>query len=245
MPNQHEPIINPEEFDKVQNMLRLRKHDNKHNFENVFKGLVFCLECGTQMNLIAKTDRKGMKKPLFKCFNHYNNPDVCTHYHAVLYDDLYEEVLKRIREIFLKIKDSVVLDSVKFKVIEKAKTKLAEEEKTEILKELSTVKKNISNIYKVSDKNMDSKLNKNLLNDLLSRQRELTKRLTLIECGETNYDIDETEIKKSLEDFLSIQSLNEDLVSKLIKRIEIGETLVTDDGPMRNIVITYSFENMF
>lgn len=245
VPNQHEPIINPEEFDKVQNMLRLRKHDNKHNFENVFKGLVFCSECGTEMTLIAKTDRRGMKKPLFKCFNHYNSPDVCTHYHAVLYDDLYEEVLKRIREIFLKIKDSVVLDSVKFKLIEKAKTKLAEEEKTEILKELSTVKKNISNIYKVSDKNMDSKLNKNLLNDLLSRQRELTKRLTLIECGETNYDINETEIKKSLEDFLSIQSLNEDLVSKLIKRIEIGETLITDDGPMRNIVITYSFENMF
>ena len=245
VPNQHEPIIDPEEFDKVQNMLRLRKHDNKHNFENVFKGLVFCLECGTQMNLIAKTDRKGMKKPLFKCFNHYNNPDVCTHYHAVLYEDLYEEVLKRIREIFLKIKDSVVLDSVKFKLIEKAKTKLAAEEKTEILKELSNVKKNISNIYKVSDKNMDSKLNKNLLNDLLSRQYELTKRLTLIECGETNYDIDETEIKKPLEDFLNIQSLNEDLVSKLIKRIEIGETLVTDDGPMRNIVITYSFESMF
>lgn len=245
VPNQHEPIINPEEFDKVQNMLRLRKHDNKHNFKNVFKGHVFCLECGTQMNLISKTDRKGMKKPLFKCFNHYNNPDVCTHYHAVLYDDLYEEVLKRIREIFLKIKDSVVLDSVKFKLIEKAKTKLAEEEKTEILKELSSVKKNISNIYKVSDKNMDSKLNKNLLNDLLSRQYELTKRLTLIECGQTNYDINETEIKKSLEDFLSIQSLNEDLVSKLIKRIEIGETLVTDDGPKRNIVITYSFENIF
>ena len=43
--------------------------------------------------------------------------------------------------------------------------------------------------YKVSDKNMYSKLNKNLLNDLLSRQRELTKRLTLIECGETNYYI--------------------------------------------------------
>ena len=84
-----------------------------------------------------------------------------------------------------------------------------------------------------------------MLNDLLSRQRELTKRLTLIECGETNYDINETEIKKSLEDFLSIQSLNEDLVSKLIKRIEIGETLITDDGPLRNIVITYSFENMF
>ena len=245
VPNQHEPIINPEEFDKVQQKLCSCKHNNKHNFDNIFKGLVFCLECGTQMNLIAKTDRKGMKKPLFKCFNHYNNPDVCAHYHAVLYDDLYEEVLKRIREIFLKIKDSVVLDSVKFKLIEKAKTKLAEEEKTEILKELSSVKKNISNIYKVSDKNMDSKLNKNLLNDLLSRQRELTKRLTLIECGETNYDIDETEIKKSLEDFLSIQSLNENLVSKLIKRIEIGETLVTDDGPMRNIVITYSFENMF
>ena len=147
--------------------------------------------------------------------------------------------------IFLKIKDSVVFDSMKLKLIEKAKIKLAEEEKSEIFKELSNVKKNISNIYKASDKNIDSELNKSLLKDLLNCQHELTKRLTLIECGEVNFDIDEIEIKKSLEDFLSIQSLNEDLVSKLIKKIEVGETCVTEDGPKRNIVITYSFENMF
>lgn len=245
VPNQHEPIINPEEFDKVQQKLCSCKHNNKHNFDNIFKGLVFCLECGTQMNLIAKTDRKGMKKPLFKCFNHYNNPEACTHYHAVLYDDLYEEVLKKIREIFSKIKNSSVFDSVKVELIEKAKMKLSEGEKSEILKELSNIKKNISNIYKVSDKNMDSKVNKNLLNDLLSRQHELTKRLTLIECGRTNYDVDETEIIKSLDAFLNIQTLNEDIVSKLVKKIEIGEMLDSDDGPKRKIVITYSFENIF
>ena len=234
VPNQHEPIIDPEEFDKVQEMLRLRKYNKRHGFENIFSGLVFCLECGTQMNLIAKTDRKGMKKPLFKCFNHYKNPEVCTHYHAVLYDDLYEEVLKRMQLNFTKIKNSDVFDSIKLKLIDKAKAKRAEEEKSEILKELSNVKKNISSIYKAPDKNIGSSLNKNLLNDLLKRQNELTKRLTLIECGEKIYDIDGTEIKKSLEDFLNIQSLNEDLVSKFIKRIEIGETLVTDDGPMRD-----------
>ncbi len=245
VPNQHEPIINPEEFDKVQQILRSRKHENKHNFKNIFKGLVFCLECGTQMNLIATKDRKGVKKPLFKCFNHYNNPEVCTHYHAVLYDDLYEEVLKRIQVILLKIKNSVIFDSVVSKLMEKTGTKLAEQEKSEILKELSSVKKNISNIYKAPHKNIDSESNKNLLNALLNRQRELTKRLTLIECGGINYAIDETEIKKSFNDFLNIQSLDEDLVSKFIKKIEVGETYVTEDGPKRKIVITYSFENMF
>ena len=243
VPNRHEAIIAPEEFEKVQQILQARKNKGKHNYENVFKGKVFCLECGTSMTLIASKGRQGKKKPLLKCFTHYNNPEQCKHYHAVLYDDLYEEVLKRIQDFFAEVKKSTIFESIQLQLVEKAKEEEAYKEKLKLLAEISQVKKSISNIRKTfNNSNLGINQNTNLLNDLINRQRELTQRLAIIECGEANYDINKEEIKEKLNEFFNIQKLTESLVSNLIKKIEVGETIATEIGPKRNIKITYLFE---
>lgn len=141
VPNRHEAIIEPEDFEKVQQILQARRRDKNHSFENVFEERVFCSECGTKMNLISKTERSGKKKPLFKCFNHYNNPEICTHYHAILYDDLYDEILKRLQALFAEIKKSSVFENLELKLLEQEKAEMATKEKQEIYKELSMVKK--------------------------------------------------------------------------------------------------------
>lgn len=82
------------------------------------------------------------------------------------------------------------------------------------------------------------------VNDLIGRQRELTSRLTAIESGEIDYYIDKEKIKEQLNDFFNIQNLTANLVSGLIEKIEVGETVATDKGPKRDIVITYSFEKI-
>ncbi len=245
VPNKHEAIITPQKFEEVQQILKSRRRSRKHDFENVFKGLVFCLECGKPMNLIAKTDKNGKKKPLFKCFNHYNNPEECKHYHAVLYEDLYDEVFKKIQALCNKIKDSDFLECVEATLIQKEKVKLADKEKTEIIRELSVVKKGVSDMRKSSNMgNLNSKSNMTLLNSLVKKQYELTQRLTMIESGGVQYDIDIMEIKQRLNDFFDIENLNGNIVSQLIKKIEVGETIITEDGPKRNIVITYCFEEI-
>ena len=118
---------------------------------------------------------------------------------------------------------------------------IAEQEKEKILKELSSVKKSISNIRKTSN---DLIFDDTLLDELIFKQRELTQRLALIECGEISYAVDENEIDELLNRILNIEKLDDELVSKLIKRIEIGEVVVTELGPQRDITITYSFEEM-
>ena len=245
VPNRHEAIIVPEEFEKVQQILQARRNERRHNYENVFKGKVFCLECGTPMNLIARIDRKGNKKPLFNCFNHIKNPQECKHYHAVLYEDLYNEILKRIQLIFDEIKNSSVFEYLELRLLEQTKTKLANEEKSQILKELSSIKKSISNMRKGLDKsNLSYQANMKVLDNLINQQCELTQRLTKLECGQIDYDVDIHEIKKSLNNLLNIQSLSENLVSSLIKKIEVGKTVVTENGPKRDIIITYYFEKI-
>ncbi len=246
VPNRHEAIISIEMFEKVQQILRSRHRGKRHNYENIFNGKVFCSECSTPMTLIAIKNRKGVKKGLLKCFKHYTNPEECTHYHAVLYDDLYDEILARIQQLFNEVKNSQVFEDVKLKLLEHKRDEMAKEEKDKILKELSSVKKSISDIRKASNKSsLSPTSNLPMLNDLISKQCELTQRLTLIECGETNYDIDKKEIDELLNDFFDIKNIDENLVSQLIQKIEVGETLVTEDGPKRDIIITYSFDKNF
>ena len=241
VPNRHEAIIDGEKFEKIQKILQSRRYEKSHNYENIFKGRVYCAECGTPMTLIAQKTKTGEKRPLFKCFNHYNNPEQCKHYHVVLYNDLYDAILERVKVLFNEFKDSQAFGNLVLKVMQQRKDELAAEEKEKIFKELASVKKTISDIRKTSENFMSDIA---VLETLLIKQRELTQSLARIECGENNYEVDKNEVKKLLHDFLNIQALDENLVSKLIKKIEVGEAVVTEDGPKRDITITYSFEKI-
>lgn len=245
VPNRHEPIISEEMFENVQQILNSRRREKRHNYENIFKGKVLCSECSSPMTLIAVKNRKGVKRGLLKCFTHYTNPEQCVHYHAIIYDDLYDEILERIRLLFQRIKDTEIYEYLKLKFLEHKKAEIAQKQKGEVLKELSLVKKSISDIHKTSGRTgMDMPSKTVLLTDLIKKQCELTKRLTLIEIGEIDYDIDESEICELLDNFLDIQKLDEKLVSQLIEKIEIGEVIETEDCPKRDVIITYTFEEI-
>ena len=42
---------------------------------------------------------KTGKQPILRCVNHFHNPDECQHNHFVYYEDLYAEVLARIKAL--------------------------------------------------------------------------------------------------------------------------------------------------
>ena len=241
--NMHEPIIDPEEFEKVQKILNSRERSQNHNFENIFKGKVFCSECGTPMIQIAQQNRnKTITKPLLKCFNHYKNPKECTSYHAVLYDDLYEEVLKRIQLIFEKVKESSVFEDLEAMVLEKIKNQKTNEEKLEIIKQITSIKKNIADVSKTCGNKVFKP--ENVLSDIIHKQHELTNRLAKIERGEITLEIERKKIKDLLNKILTVEKLNEDLVNNLIERIEVGAVIIAEDGPKREIFIKYKFGNI-
>ncbi|MHB1452996.1 MAG: recombinase family protein [Saccharofermentanales bacterium] len=47
--NTHEAIITREDYASVQEFIRMRHRPRRHYFENIFKDLTFCLECGHHM----------------------------------------------------------------------------------------------------------------------------------------------------------------------------------------------------
>jgi len=62
----------------------------------------------------------------------YKNPDECTHYHQIYYDDLYDQVLSRIRKIAKSVENGSLLESVNKRMAKQKKTDKLEAEKKKI-----------------------------------------------------------------------------------------------------------------
>ena len=93
--NMHEPIVSREVFDHVQEILSLKAHPRRHQFENVLEGCVFCGECGHRMTQATKKRMNG-ERFLLRCTHHFTHPEECKRNHAIFYDDLVEKVQKDI-----------------------------------------------------------------------------------------------------------------------------------------------------
>ncbi|MFR1518553.1 MAG: zinc ribbon domain-containing protein [Clostridia bacterium] len=72
----HEVIVSREDFDKVQQLVGARYKKPCHNFENNFRGLIYCSDCGCKLNMGTKT-KNGKHYHHYRCSNHYLNPDKC------------------------------------------------------------------------------------------------------------------------------------------------------------------------
>ena len=117
----HEPLVRRDDYERVQTLITLRHRPKKHNFDNVFRDLTFCAECGQRMTLMMKPLKAG-PTPLIRCTNHYSNPEDCKHNHYIYYDDLYAEVLKRVRNIARQIESGELLEQIQKQSAKRVKT---------------------------------------------------------------------------------------------------------------------------
>lgn len=82
--DRHEPLVSRGDYERVQTLISLRHRPKKHDFDNVFKDLTFCAECGHRMTLMMKPLKSG-PTPLIRCTHHYTNPEDCKHNHTIYY----------------------------------------------------------------------------------------------------------------------------------------------------------------
>ncbi|MFR3628163.1 recombinase zinc beta ribbon domain-containing protein [Alitiscatomonas sp.] len=70
----HEPIIDPEAFQKVQLLVNSRKHTRSRTYDFLLKGLIFCHECGYPMAVLNRKNAAGEDRLFFGC-RAYLHPD--------------------------------------------------------------------------------------------------------------------------------------------------------------------------
>ena len=96
----HEPIIDPETFQKVQWQVSSRKHTRSRTYDFLLKGLIFCHECGHPLAVLNRKNAAGEDRLFFVCrtYQRFTKAGVCT-CHSIKEQTVTEAVLAKVREV--------------------------------------------------------------------------------------------------------------------------------------------------
>jgi DNA invertase Pin-like site-specific DNA recombinase len=99
--NTHQAIISRRDFKLVQKYMKSRHSKSKNKHENLFKGILFCSQCGKRLALGIKPSGNNSVRAFYKCMNHYNNPKECIRNNQVNYAFLKLYVKNYINNLFV------------------------------------------------------------------------------------------------------------------------------------------------
>ena len=252
-PDFHEPYITMDDYEKLETMIGEIKKDRterlkvraevREQMPDVFKGKVFCADCGRQMNYGRGSHHRGYD-------------DLSFQYYRCRYSKQFAKCSnKKIQQNFLKI---IVMDQIrvlvktvcdKDQVMQKAKKKLGNPGSS------NPLERNISRLTE-KERDLDEKLLKAymdyaekmldeedylLFKDKLTREKEIVvakKKEYQSKLADTKASISQLhELALRLEKFLDVQEFDEALVRELVDKI-----YVSDDG---RVEIQFSCGDVF
>ncbi len=230
----HEAIIDEESFNAVQNILKKNKSFKGTKHDYLFKGLLFCNECGARLNVTYSNyalKRYGEYRYTTICYSYSRlYSDICTR-HSNSIPELEEVLIKHIKEVCSRyinenLQDELISMAKKQKQFELKQ--ITNEKKLETLEQkISDIGLYIKNLYMDKVKGVVSE------NDYISLVADFTKdRDNLIKEKEElikiinnqKPQIDETaKIEKLAKEFLSLEEPTKQLLNELIEKITISE----------------------
>jgi len=245
--NTHEAIITRSDFEIVQNLIKSRITPHHHNHENLFRGILYCKQCGKRMNLAIK-ERYGRKEVIYKCMNHFRNKEECKYFNSIFYDNLKEIVTNRLKDLFSKFKDDETISKIiKDKLEQNNSSKSEESEKKRLENRLNEIYKVTKKLYEDYSLNLLPIENyQNYLNDYEKEKELIKSRLTQIEENKNNtaeYLSNFTKLKEVINEYIDFKDLNQEMLYKLVDRIEINHPIKVDNKKTQEIKIVWRFIN--
>ena len=230
----HEAIIDEESFNAVQNILKKNKSFKGTKHDYLFKGLLFCSECGARLNVTYSNyalKRYGEYRYTTICYSYSRlYSDICTR-HSNSIPELEEVLIKHIKEVCKRyinenLQDELISMAKKQKQLELKQ--ISNEKRLEtISQKISDIGLYIKNLYMDKVKGVVSE------NDYISLVADFTKdRDNLIKEKEElitiinnqKPQIDETaKIEKLAKEFISLEKPTKQLLNELIEKITISE----------------------
>ena len=237
----HEPIIDKETFNRVQEVQKIRtKSVNTEKECGLFSGLIFCADCKHAMS--RKYERRGKHKFVgYVCKTYKTQGKQFCESHSINNDELEEAILTSIQSEAHKILAQSDIDEL---------LKLQTVNQTKINYELT-----IENIQKKIEKEQKfkEKTYTNYMEDVISRDdyirysSEYDKKIAeynkekerLLNSMDIQDELDKQydEWVKEFSDYINIKTLTREIVLELIERIEVH-----DDGL---IDVYYRFQNPY
>jgi hypothetical protein len=238
----HEAIIEKELFNRINEILSKRRRAN-HKHENIFKGLVFCAECGAEMQLISAI-RQKKSTPMFSCPQHALDKNVCTHHHFIYYDELIAETRKQLEKLLEEYVNSNKFENLCNSITERIASRILEKIKNDLHNELSTINKQIKEYYKNSAKNSTNQFYLYDLNDMLKIRTGLINKIANINCEKSNISdlpLIMSALLENMRNYVFNIVLSKNSLNKLVNKIEIGYLEKAENGVCQNVIIHLKF----
>ena len=235
----HEPIIDPETFQKVQLLVSSRKHTRSRTYDFLLKGLIFCHECGYPMAVLNRKKAAGEDRLFFVCrtYQRFTKAGVCT-CHSIKEETVNEAVLAKVREVCQAYLNPDRLRPIAKEAVENAsKAASCEAEMQALQSKITALTTNLDQMYMdrlnglLSEEDFQRiyqkvKMDRTVLEDRLKSLQEQAKQPVNTEEKATAL------VKQFLDSGLSSREL---LVS-LIERVELTEE--------KDIIIKFRFREL-
>ena len=246
--NMHEPLVDRDMFDLVQEKIQSRKRPDAWGNFSLFAGLVKCGQCGSTMN-IRRANAKGNER-IYTC-SRYNKYGVahCSQ-HRIKYDTLYDIVLEQIRTCAKKAladeREVAEELSEDFAAEERAEREAVERSIAEDSERLASLDRIISRVYedmvagRINEENFDRILaNSQVEQTTLKNRVAMAKERLDREAQERE---DNTRWLEMIKNYADIRELDTVTLNRLIQRIVVYEDM-DGDTIRQTVEIRFSFHN--
>jgi len=241
--NTHEPIIKKEDFEKVQFLLAKKSINKKNRHEYLFRGLIKCKTCHSNLEVGAKLTKKGkeIKNPIpyITCRN--SKKGICPPQHLNYYK-FEKETIEYLKQFLSLYANKDKLKKV-YRDYKNNKNKSIDKYKKEIKlidSKIATISSQIDNIYFdkinhiISQEDYFRYTNKiiNERDSLINQKNEIIKIINNINQKQSKCS--EKEMNETINGFLNNPSKK--TIYRLIDNIEIDEN--------KNIYIHFAFRQL-
>lgn len=225
IPNTHEPIIDKEMFDVVQESYKRNRNLQSNSVNHLLRGFLFCEECGHALSIATRKDGRAYINCSY--YQKYSKFKVCTP-HTWNYFELEEIVLKEIKNMCKKyvkssnfeniLKNSSKRNKLKDSLIGQINACKLEKER------LNNRKKQIyfDKVDKIISLDEYKEFSNQIVNDVIKQEeklKELEKQLNILE----KKVIPNSEYQDIIKEYLKMRKPSKRLLSQIIDKIIINQ----------------------
>ena len=250
--NCHEPIIDPKDWELVQNLIKSRRREAKNEYDNIFSGLLKCDMCGYSLTA-THANRRNRSELIdnyaYQC-NYYRlrGKEVCTH-HWLEARDLHEAILADIKRIAKSAidNDEKLIENIVKKLRKSDNDKIKQDEKD--LRKCNSRLAELDRLFaKLYEEHVSGQINDrnytNLSATYEKEQLELEEKIkslnAVIRESKEN-DTNAENFVEMMKEYANITELNAAMLHALIEKIVVHEAEIVDGEKIQRLDVYYKF----
>ncbi len=248
--NTHEPIIDIETWNKVQQKLGTHQKSTKTGEIHYFTQKVYCSECGKlfMRNVYNVKGEKAGKRAYLQCKGAKKH-HICSNNKSIRMDELENIIIDTINKLLDDYFDEKNLKELyeerqKEDNDNKYKIQVLENEKNNLKTKIEDNKVYYRNLYEDKvKKNITEDMFNIMSNDYLKEIENMSKRIEVIDNEIDNLKNVKKDRKKAdeiLKKYRHIEKLNKTIIDEFIDKIYIG--VLNTETKTRDVEIVWNFE---